>query len=125
MANPYKEAEEKKRLEAERRKQEEAAKKAAQEAQDEPEAQGVVTTPGTKEKAQETAPEPETEPVTNAPLKSDLLADLIPKKKPKLDTYGFYLDSDVHDELVKLAKANKTNKSKFLNALLRRVLFGE
>ena len=75
--------------------------------------------PSEEKKSEPAQPEPA------APV-NDILADLIPKKpKPKPETYGFYLDSDVHDELVKLAKANKTNKSKFLNALLRRVLFNE
>ena len=74
--------------------------------------------PSEEKKSEPAQPDP-------APV-NDILADLIPKKpKPKPETYGFYLDSDVHDELVKLAKANKTNKSKFLNALLRRVLFNE
>lgn len=96
----------------------------AKEAPEQPEAEGdVVTTPTAPEAPvpSETAEQPAEKPAVN-----DILADLIPKKpKPKPDTYGFYLDSDVHDELVKLAKANKTNKSKYLNALLRRVLFGE
>lgn len=97
----------------------------------------AVTTPAEPEKAQEAVPVAENEPVQEQAESVeekeaeqqpavDLLADLIPqKKKPKPETYGFYLDSDVHDELVRLAKANKTNKSKFLNALLRRVLFNE
>ncbi len=106
--------------------------------------EAAVVTPEEPETAQ-TAPEapvsePIVEPVVEAAEKPAeekveeqdpapvrlILEDLIPKKKkPKRGTYGFYLDSDVHDELVKIAKQSKTNKSEVLNALLRRVLFDE
>lgn len=102
--------------------------------------EAAVVTPEEPETAQ-TAPEvpvsePIVEPVVEAaeqPVEEQdpapvrlILEDLIPKKKkPKRGTYGFYLDSDVHDELVKIAKQSKTNKSEVLNALLRRVLFDE
>ena len=56
---------------------------------------------------------------------NDILLDLVTKAKPKQETYGFYLDNDVHDEIVRLAKQSKTNKSRYLNALLRRILFNE
>ena len=126
--NPYKAAEEA------RKKAEEAKKKAQEGGQEPPKTEEVVVTPAEPEKPAEAkigpAAEPEKAPevAEEAPAAApvDLLADLIPqKKKPRPETYGFYLDSDVHDELVKLAKANKTNKSRYLNALLRRVFFGE
>ena len=80
----------------------------------------VVTEEVTEKPAEEKVEEQDPAPIRY------LLEDLIPKKKkPKRGTYGFYLDSDVHDELVKLAKQTKTNKSDVLNTLLRRVLFDE
>lgn len=86
----------------------------------------VAEVPKEEEKPEGIPPEPMNEPEPKPEPVANILADLIPQKpKPKPETYGFYLDSDVHDELVRLAKANKTNKSKFLNALLRRVLFNE
>lgn len=124
MANLYKTAAERKKI----------VPGGAVEPQEEVKQEEVVVTPAEPEKPAEVkiepaaelekAPEAVEEAAAAAPV--DLLADLIPqKKKPRPETYGFYLDSDVHDELVKLAKANKTNKSRYLNALLRRVFFGE
>ena len=56
-------------------------------------------------------------------LKSDLLAGLMQDKaKPKAKSYGFYLDDEVVDALEKLAKQNKSSKSKVLNTLLRSIL---
>jgi len=106
--------------------------------QDEAQDPGAVTTPAEPEKPQEapetTVSEPVSEPVaepaaeepTAAPVRN-ILEDLIPKgKKPVRGTYGFYLDEDVHAELLRLTKLSKAkNKSVFLNALLRRVLFDE
>lgn len=134
MANPYKTAEK-------------AKKKPPVKPQEELKVEGVVTAPAELEMAQEATQEAAVEPVAKVetpeeekrlvpdevepaapaePPAVNILADLIPKKKkPRPETYGFYLDSDVHEELVRLAKANKTNKSRFLNALLRRVLFNE
>lgn len=135
MANPYKEAEKNK-------KKPPARSQEAQGAQNE---ETAVVTPAEPETQQEAKEAPVSEPVTeqaaevaeekpveektaepdSAPVRL-ILEDLIPKKKkPKRGTYGFYLDSDVHDELVKIAKQSKTNKSEVLNALLRRVLFDE
>jgi len=133
MANIYKDSDKRKKV----------VPGGGQKPQEETKAEEVVTAPAEPESVQEATqeapaepvakvetPEEEKQPVSEeveppAPA-ANLLADLIPqKKKPKPETYGFYLDSDVHDELVKLAKANKTNKSRFLNALLRRVLFNE
>lgn len=134
MSNLYKKA-------AERKKVVPGGAGKPQDAQNEG---AAVVTPEEHETAQ-TAPEapvsePIVEPVVEAAEKPAeekveeqdpapvrlILEDLIPKKKkPKRGTYGFYLDSDVHDELVKIAKQSKTNKSEVLNALLRRVLFDE
>lgn len=43
-------------------------------------------------------------------------------EKPKAKSCSFYLDEDVANELEKLAKANKSSKSKVLNTLLRNIL---
>ena len=51
----------------------------------------------------------------------DLLAGMI-EKKPKAKGYGFYLDDEVVAALEKLAKQSKSNKSKVLNTLLRKIL---
>lgn len=132
MANPYKTAEEKKKK----------APGGAAAPQEEVKAEGVVTTPPEPEEPQEAPETPVSAPVVEPEAVTEeekafveqppahvrsLLEDLIPKeKKPKRGTYGFYLDSDVHDELVRLTKASKAdNKSVYLNALLRRVFFGE
>lgn len=134
MANLYKKAAERKKV----------VPGGAGRPQDEQKETAVVTPaePETQQEAPE-APvsEPITEPVAEAteekPVEDPveerepapvrlILEDLIPKKKkPKRGTDGFYLDSDVHDELVRLAKQSKANKSEVLNALLRRVLFDE
>ena len=60
-----------------------------------------------------------------APQQSDLLADLTLDVKPKAKSYGFYLDDDVVKVLDRLAKEKRSNRSKMLNTLLRRVLLGE
>lgn len=126
MSNLYKKA-------AERKKVVPGGAGKPQDAQNE---EAAVTTPEEPETAQ-AAPEapvaePIFEPVEETTAEPDpapvrlILEDLIPKKKkPKRGTYGFYLDSDVHDELVKIAKQSKANKSEVLNTLLRRVLFDE
>ena len=54
----------------------------------------------------------------------DLLAGMI-EQKPKAKSYGFYLDDEVVAALEKLAKQNKSNKSKVLNTLLRNLLINK
>ena len=44
------------------------------------------------------------------------------EQKPRGKSYGFYLDDEVVTALEKLAKQSKSNKSKVLNTLLRKVL---
>lgn len=51
----------------------------------------------------------------------DLLASMM-EKKPKANGYGFYLDDEVVAALEKLARQNKSSKSKVLNTLLRNML---
>ena len=128
MANPYKTAEEKKKK----------APGGTRKPEDVQETAGVVTTPAEPETKQEPGKSSESELVLEQEEKTEekeqatapvtnILADLIPKdKKPVRETYGFYLDKDVHDELIRLTKQSKAkNKSVFLNALLRRVFFGD
>ena len=56
-------------------------------------------------------------------VKENLLAGLMQEKaKPMAKSYGFYLDEEVVAALEKLAKQNKSNKSKVLNTLLRSIL---
>ena len=63
---------------------------------------------------------------TAAPIQqSDILADLAPEVKPKAKSYGFYLDDDVVKALDRLAKAKRSNRSKMLNTLLRKLLLEE
>ena len=52
---------------------------------------------------------------------SNLFAGLV-DEKPRGKTTGFYLDEEVIAALDKIAKKNKTNKSKVLNTLLRNLL---
>ncbi len=54
-------------------------------------------------------------------VKKNLLAGML-EQKPKAKSYGFYLDDEVVAALEKLAKQNKSNKSKVLNTLLRNIL---
>ena len=60
-----------------------------------------------------------------ATQQNDILAGLAPEVKPKAKSYGFYLDDDVVKALDQLAKEKKSNRSKMLNTLLRKVLLGE
>ena len=135
MANPYKEAEKNKKKPPAR----------SQEAQDAQKEEAAVVTPGEPEAQQEAKEAPVSEPVPEqaaevaeekpveektaepdpAPVRL-ILEDLFTEEKnPGSATYGFYLDNDVHAELIRLAKKSKMNKSRFLNKLLRRVLFNE
>ncbi len=67
----------------------------------------------------------EEEPVAPAQQPNDILADLTPEVKPKAKSYGFYLDDDVVKALDRLAKAKRSNRSKLLNTLLRKLLLEE
>lgn len=71
------------------------------------------------------APEREEEDVQPVVQSNDLLADLTMEVKPKAKSYGFYLDDDVVKALDKLAKAKRSNRSKMLNTLLRKLLLEE
>ena len=84
--------------------------------------------PKIEEKQEVVAPVKEEKPVE--PVKeveiietkaSNLFAGLI-EEKPRGKTTGFYLDEEVIAALDKIAKKNKTNKSKVLNTLLRNLL---
>lgn len=98
-----------------------------QEAAEQAKEEQAVTVPSEVEKPQEAQETPVSDDAEQEPVASSILTDLIPKqKKPKRNTYGFYLDDDVIAELIRLTKQTKAkNKSVFLNALLRRVFFGE
>lgn len=65
-------------------------------------------------------PEPEKE-VPEISIKDSLLAGM-KEQKPRGKSYGFYLDDEVVAALEKLAKQSKSNKSKVLNTLLRKIL---
>ena len=84
--------------------------------------------PKLEEKQEVVAPVKEEKPVE--PVKEveiietkakDLFAGLV-EEKPRGKTTGFYLDEEVVAALDKIAKKNKTNKSKVLNTLLRNLL---
>ena len=84
--------------------------------------------PKIEEKQEVVAPVKEEKPVE--PVKeveiietkaSNLFAGLV-EEKPRGKTTGFYLDEEVIAALDKIAKKNKTNKSKVLNTLLRNLL---
>ncbi len=78
----------------------------------------VVVAPAVEEKPVE----PIRENVIIEPeAKKNLLAGIL-EQKPKAKSYGFYLDDEVVAALEKLAKQNKSNKSKVLNTLLRNIL---
>ena len=70
---------------------------------------------------------PVEEPVaTTQPIQTgDLIADLTMDVKPKAKSYGFYLDDDVVKALDRLAKSKRSNRSKMLNTLLRKLLLEE
>ena len=76
----------------------------------------LTAVPATVEKTEEAPQEVQ---------KNDILADLMPGEKPKAKSYGFYLDDDVVKALDRLAKDKRSNRSKMLNTLLRKVLLGE
>lgn len=98
MANPYKKAEEHKKV-----------------------------SPGGHRKEETTAPvtpvEP-TAPVTPVEEKEKPVNPLAGKidKKPEGKSYGFYLSNEAIAKLEKLAKQNKCSKSKALDLLLRNIL---
>ena len=88
-----------------------------------------VETPKIEEVQVVTAPVVEEKPVEpikdnviiEPEMKKNLLAGMI-EKKPKGKGTAFYLDEEVIAALDKLAKQNKSNKSKVLNTLLRNIL---
>lgn len=63
---------------------------------------------------------PPAEPVVR-PVKDNPLAGIL-DQKPTAKSYGYYLDDDVAQAIERLAKQNKTSKSKALNALLKKIL---
>ena len=93
-----------------------------------PEVQQPVELKIEEKKQEDVAPVKEEKPV--APVKevqiietkaSNLFAGLV-EEKPKGKTTGFYLDEEVIAAIEKIAKKNKTTKSKVLNTLLRNLL---
>jgi hypothetical protein len=78
----------------------------------------AVVTPAVEEKPVEPVKE---NVIIETEAKKNLLAGML-EQKPKAKSYGFYLDDEVVAALEKLAKQNKSNKSKVLNTLLRNIL---
>lgn len=114
MANPYKKAEQFQKKAPVSRQPEKTV-----EQQVEPvieEKQDVIA-PAVEEKPVE----PIRENVIIETSAKDLLAGMM-EKKPKGKSYGFYLDDEVVAALDKLARQNKSSKSKVLNTLLRNML---
>ena len=74
----------------------------------------LTATPGVPEEAPTAAPA--AKPVNDNPLAGIL------EQKTAAKSYGYYLDDDVARAIEKLAKQNKTSKSKALNALLKKIL---
>ena len=64
------------------------------------------------------APAPPAQPKPTEEPKSNPLAGMI-LEKPIGKTYAVYLDVDLVEEIDRLAKVNKTNRSKIINILLR------
>lgn len=64
------------------------------------------------------------EPAPKKPKKKNLLAGLI-EEKPEGKSYALYLDVDLVEEIDRLAKETKTNRSRIVNVLLRKEIFGE
>lgn len=77
-----------------------------------------VVVPEVKEEKK--APEVKEQPVVVTPKENPLAGMLGDKQVGK--GYSFYLEPDVAAALEKLAKQNKTSKSKVLNVLLRNYL---
>ena len=90
MANPFKEAENKKRVPP-----------------------GGEIKPTVKEEVVVDPPKPEKPVTTGNPL-----AGMI-EPKPEGKSYGFYLSVEANNKLEELAKKNRCSKSKALDALLR------
>jgi hypothetical protein len=95
MANPYKKAEEHKKV-----------------------------SPGGHRKEETTAPVTPVEQVAPVEEKEKPVNPLAGKvdKKPEGKSYGFYLSNEAIAKLEKLAKQNKCSKSKALDLLLRNIL---
>lgn len=64
------------------------------------------------------APAPPAQPAPAATEKSNPLAGMN-LEKPTGKSYAVYLDVDLVEEIDRLAKVNKTNRSKIINILLR------
>lgn len=85
-------------------------------------------TPRHKDSAPEPVAQPDPKPVEKEEAvvekpesTTNLLAEL-KNKKPIGKSCNVYLDADVIEELDKLAKQTKTNRSKVMNTLLRNLL---
>ncbi len=114
MANPYKKAEQvQKKAPGSRPAEVQTQKPVEQKIEEKP----AVVVPAVEEKPAAQVKENE---IIETKAK-DLLAGMI-EQKPKAKSYGFYLDDEVVAALEKLAKQSKSNKSKVLNTLLRKIL---
>lgn len=87
-------------------------------------------TPNTKSELQEKLGVSEEEAVVEKkpePKKSSRknpVAGLI-EEKPEGKSYAVYLDVDLVTEIDRIAKENKTNRSRIMNVLLRQAIFGK
>lgn len=76
------------------------------------------------EPVEEVAAVAPTPPAPKKEKKKNPLAGLIEAKSGG-KSYALYLDTDLVEEIDRLAKENKTNRSKIVNILLRKEIFGE
>lgn len=72
---------------------------------------------------EEVKPEPTAAPKKAKKKKSSFAGLVEPKSEAK--SFALYLDIDLVEELDRIAKENKTNRSKIVNALLRQIVFEE
>ena len=119
-SNPYKKAEEVQKKAPGSRPVETPAPAPVEQPVEAPkvEEKQVVVTPAVEEKPVEPVKE---NVIIETEVKKNLLAGMI-EQKPKAKSNSFYLDDEVVAALEKLAKQNKSNKSKVLNTLLRNML---
>jgi hypothetical protein len=119
-SNPYKKAEEVQKKAPGSRPVERAAPAPVEQPVEAPkvEEKQVVVIPAVEEKPVEPVKE---NVIVETEIKKNLLAGMI-EQKPKAKSNSFYLDDEVVAALEKLAKQNKSNKSKVLNTLLRNIL---
>ena len=119
-SNPYKKAEEVQKKAPGSRPVETPAPAPVEQPVEAPkvEEKQVVATPAVEGKPVEPIKE---NVIIETEAKKNLLAGML-EQKPKAKSYGFYLDDEVVAALEKLAKQNKSNKSKVLNTLLRNIL---